>query len=154
MPDDDILRDAIAAASDGDRVPRVSVGPRAGDDVRVAASAAATAAQLTLAPHELVEYDEATARHAAVAVITRDFAYASEYVPRAVAEPLVARFLALVPPPRRFFSNGSCLREPLVDVDGVVHKGRWNPATPATFDMGVIVVGEARCAVLWFEDED
>jgi hypothetical protein len=30
----------------------------------------------------------------------------------------------------------------------------WDPATQATFDMGVIVVGTAKAGCLWVEDED
>ena len=30
----------------------------------------------------------------------------------------------------------------------------WNPATQATFDTGVLIVGSERAGCLWVEDED
>ncbi|KRR13705.1 hypothetical protein CQ12_17600 [Bradyrhizobium jicamae] len=30
----------------------------------------------------------------------------------------------------------------------------WMPATPATFDMGVLVIGTTKAGCLWVEDED
>jgi hypothetical protein len=30
----------------------------------------------------------------------------------------------------------------------------WDPATDATFDMGVLVLGAAKSGCLWVEDED
>jgi hypothetical protein len=30
----------------------------------------------------------------------------------------------------------------------------WTPATPATIDMGVLVIGETKSGCLWAEDED
>jgi hypothetical protein len=30
----------------------------------------------------------------------------------------------------------------------------WSPATPATFDMGVLVIGEGKAGCFWVEDED
>jgi hypothetical protein len=32
--------------------------------------------------------------------------------------------------------------------------GSWMPATHATFDMGVLVIGATRVGCLWVEDED
>jgi len=34
------------------------------------------------------------------------------------------------------------------------HLRTWTPATDATFDMGVLVIGVTRVACLWVEDED
>lgn len=31
---------------------------------------------------------------------------------------------------------------------------QWSPATNATFDMGVLIIGESSSGCLWVEDED
>ena len=93
--------------------------------------------------HEVVE---STARAIAVHVLTRDLAYHSEVIPTDDALELVSLFFELCRGPSgRFFSNGDFSLKP---------PASWIPATEATFDTGVLIVGSARSGCLWVEDED
>ena len=52
------------------------------------------------------------------------------------AEQLTDRFFGLFGDGLRFFTNN------------------WCPATDATFDEGILVLGAKSCGCLWVEDED
>jgi hypothetical protein len=47
----------------------------------------------------------------------------------------------------RYFTNAA-------DDSVSVMSSSWNPATPATFDRGVLVVSKEGSACFWVEDED
>ena len=92
------------------------------------------------------EIDEETAREVAAGVIHRDLAYRAEILPPAEASALAARFFErCIGPGCRFYSNSD---------SSPGSSGGWSPATDATFDGGVIVVGRERSGCLWVEDED
>lgn len=92
------------------------------------------------------EISEPTARAIAMHVLTKDLAYHAEVIASDEALDLVSRFFALCCTPGwRFFSNGDfSLKE----------SASWMPATEATFDTGVLIVGSGRSGCLWVEDED
>jgi hypothetical protein len=86
------------------------------------------------------------ARAILVRILHRDLAYDSIIVPLDEAEELAAGFLlAASSPACGYFSNGDFSRTPPL---------AWNPATEATFDTGILVVGAKQSACLWVEDED
>jgi hypothetical protein len=92
------------------------------------------------------EIGGSTARAIAVHVLNRDLAYHTEVMPTDDAIELVSLFFELYcGPSGRFFSNGDFSQKPAAS---------WMPATEATFDTGVLIVGSARSGCLWVEDED
>jgi hypothetical protein len=92
------------------------------------------------------EIGESTARAIAVHVLNRDLAYHTEVMPTDDAIELVSLFFELCcGPSGRFFSNGDFSQKAAAS---------WMPATEATFDTGVLIVGSARSGCLWVEDED
>ena len=63
----------------------------------------------------------------------------------------------VVPEPHTYFTNGdwttssdpaSDSTHPLATLEG------WDPISDATYDSGVVCVGEGSAAVLWVEEED
>src|SRR5262245_48376011 len=82
------------------------------------------------------EIDEASARLSVRRLLHRDLAYSAEIMPERQAEQLTERFFAQFGSGARFFTNN------------------WCPATNATFDEGVLVMGSHRSGCLWVEDED
>ncbi len=87
------------------------------------------------------------------AVLRRDFAYSTLLLHPSTARSLSARFLGLFPAPARFFTNGfwDVYQSP---TRKSVSRFSWIPATPFTFDGGVLVLGTARSGCIWFADED
>jgi len=82
------------------------------------------------------EIDEASARLSIRRLLHRDLAYSAEVMPEQQAEQLTEQFLAQFGSGARFFTNN------------------WCPATNATFDEGVLVMGPDHSGCLWVEDED
>jgi hypothetical protein len=87
--------------------------------------------------------DISDAASIATGILSRDLAYDTEIMSQARAAALWQQFLRLFDGQKiHLFSNArSGLRQ-------------WTPATDATFDMGVLIVGESRSGCLWIEDED
>ena len=80
-------------------------------------------------------------------ILHRDMAYGSELMAPGVAATLASSFLEQTSSPAcSYFSNGDFFEES--------SSHGWNPATQATFDTGVLVVGVERAGCLWVEDED
>lgn len=71
-------------------------------------------------------------------------AYDTVLMPRERAAELAARFVALIPEPRRWFTNHQGFPDPTA----------WNPATDFTFDAGYVATAEGRAWIAWFTDED
>lgn len=94
---------------------------------------------LSTEPGTYCEIDRATAEARMIDLLEYDLAYDSDIVPRAEAESLAREFLDAVPG-ARFYSNGT--------------RQDSMPATRATFDGGVIAIGEGGSACFWVEDED
>ncbi len=82
------------------------------------------------------EIDEASARRSVRQLLHRDLAYSDEVMPQHKAEQLTEKFFKQFGTGARFFTNNGC------------------PATDATFDEGVLVVGTQRSGCFWVEDED
>ncbi len=95
---------------------------------------------------------EEEARRVLVRILHRDLAYYSELMPQKEAERLSSTFLGLIPNPR-FVTNGRFHDAPILG-PRVQVLATWNSAASATFDTGVILVGEKTSACLWIEDED
>ena len=87
---------------------------------------------------------EPVAASDAVALVTsvlhKDMAYSHPLMPEERAKELAQRFLAQFGAEARFYSNG--------------WPRAWKPATDATFDTGVLVIGDERSGCIWVEDED
>ncbi len=97
------------------------------------------------------EIDAATARAVVCHVLSRGLVYHTRYMSPDEADRLAAAFLDLFGPAALYFGNG--WRPP--DVPGErMMSNSWTPATDATFDTGVVVVGPERSGCLWVEDED
>jgi hypothetical protein len=82
-----------------------------------------------------------------------DAAYNSEIIPLPRAAELADRFLDQFGTDGvRYYTNGTFheARGPSLTWSGA----SWNPATEATFDTGVLVVGPNGSGCLWVEDED
>jgi hypothetical protein len=101
----------------------------------------------------------------ALAIVTtllhRDLASNTELMSLAQASDLATRFFDLVPEPHTYFTNGdwttssdptldatSASTHPLATLEG------WDPISDATYDSGVVCVGEGSAAVLWVEEAD
>ncbi|UPK03590.1 hypothetical protein [Bradyrhizobium sp. 170] len=83
------------------------------------------------------------AQEIATRVLSADLAYGSTIMSISDAADLWRQFVALFDGQNvEFFSNAAAI------------PNAWTPATPATFDMGVLVVGADKAGCLWVEDED
>jgi hypothetical protein len=102
--------------------------------------------ELNAAASCYTEISGEAAQSIAVAILHRELAYGVEVVPEPTAIELAAEFLtACQSPGCRYYSNGNFSQSSLVS---------WMPATAATFDTGILVLGRERCGCLWVEDED
>ena len=80
-----------------------------------------------------------------VRMLTHSLAYRVRRMERADAAALADRVLAVLGVGGQCWSNARL-------VDGEL--GSWNPATQATFDLGIVAAGEDVALLLWVEDED
>lgn len=79
----------------------------------------------------------------ATRVLCADLAYDTEIMSVSDAADLWCQFMALFDGQDvGFVSNTG------------TQSGAWTPATPATFDMGILVIGATKAGCLWVEDED
>jgi hypothetical protein len=126
------VHDQISAARD---CGHVTCGPSAATDLEGVARAFGLSTQ----PGTYSEIDRAAAEARMIDLLQYDLAYDAEIMPHATAENLARDFLDSVPG-ARFYSNGT--------------RQQSMPATRATFDGGVIAVGDSGSACFWVEDED
>ena len=85
----------------------------------------------------------AEADRIATRLLGADLAYDKQIMSASMAAELWQQFMALFDGQDvEFVSN--------TDAQTVA----WTPATPATFDMGVLVIGTSKAGCLWVEDED
>jgi hypothetical protein len=83
------------------------------------------------------------AQEIATRVLSADLAYGSTIMSVSDAADLWWHFVALVDGPEvEFFSSAGAV------------PNSWTPATSATFDMGVLVIGATKAGCLWVKDED
>jgi hypothetical protein len=73
-------------------------------------------------------------------ILHKDMAYRQPLMTEERAKELTEQFLGQFGADAKFFSNG--------------WPGGWSPATDATFDTGVLVIGKDRSGCIWVEDED
>lgn len=78
----------------------------------------------------------------------QDLLYGRELMPSATAKQLAGAFLDAFDGELRLFTNGTFGRAGGEDGRG------WTPATEATVDTGVLVLGASSCGCLWFADDD
>ena len=84
---------------------------------------------------------EATA--IATRLLSNGLAYGNEIMSTSSAAELWQQFMALFDGEDvEFVSNTDAQME------------SWSPATPATFDIGVLIMGESRAGCFWVEEED
>lgn len=126
------VHDRIAAARD---CGRVTCAPRAATDLE----GVARGSGLSTDAGTYREIDRAAAEARMIDLLQYDLAYRTEIMAPALAADLTREFLDSVPG-ARFYSNGT--------------QGDFRPATRATFDGGVILVGDGGSACFWIEDED
>ena len=96
--------------------------------------------------------DVALARRTILALLQFDMAYDRRIMSEAEARRLLASFEVV----SGLSEEGAYLYgnvESPFEREGLL-LGSWNPATKATFDAGVLVIAQDRCACLWVEDED
>lgn len=123
---------------------RVRCGPGAGGALLEVAASHGLRADPTL----YVQIDRATARRLLVQLLHREVAYSGVLMPLTRAEALADAFLRETEGPGcRYFTN-------VVGTTESVRETSWNPATDATFDMGVLVLTERGSACFWIEEED
>jgi hypothetical protein len=87
--------------------------------------------------------ERAEAEEVATYILHVDLAYRSEIMSRARAADLWRHFMQLFQGQEVEFATNAGAQA-----------GSWMPATKATFDMGVLVIGPTRAGCLWVEDED
>lgn len=82
--------------------------------------------------------------------ICYDLAYKEKLMPEPEVKALVTRFLDHFGDEKPcFYTNGNYYEGQSSWVDLA-----WNPATDATFDTGVLILGQLKAGCLWVEDED
>ncbi|MDQ6612160.1 MAG: hypothetical protein M3Y64_06980 [Gemmatimonadota bacterium] len=95
----------------------------------------------------------ADAHAIATALLYRDLAYQTKIMPIAEAADLATQFLDLAPEPHSYFTNGDWTTA--IDANHTIATlNGWDPISDATFDSGVVCVGDGVAAILWVEDED
>jgi len=141
----DVLERIVAARTIGD----IIAGVKPGAVARVGEAAAAFGLLGDDAIYTEIAPDEASA--VLTSVIHHDMAYHAEIVSQQTARELAEAFVGTFDADgMRFFTNGTFGRRPPAP-----HIGRsWRPATAATYDTGVLVLGPSSFACLWFLDED
>jgi hypothetical protein len=87
--------------------------------------------------------ERAEADEIATYILHADLAYGSEIMSRKRAAHLWQYFMELFQGQDLEFATNAGPQA-----------GSWKPATKATFDMGVVVIGTTRTGCLWVEDED
>jgi hypothetical protein len=131
---------------------------RCGFSTRVAPSVVELAREFALRDDASIYHEiaEADARTLVRVALRRDLAYGAELMAEGRAATLADDFIAAFGGTGvRYFSNGSWHLPPVVASDGRSgHGPGWTPATAATFDTGVLVIGPARSGCFWVEDED
>ncbi len=86
-------------------------------------------------------------------VLHRDLAGNAAIMREAEASELATAFLDLAPEPHSYFTNGEWTAA-LSSADATANSVAWDPISDATFDAGIICLGDGMAAMLWVEDED
>jgi hypothetical protein len=104
----------------------------------------ATEADLYRIGSEWREVDRGRAEAVLTQVLHRDMAYQVEVMPLNRAQSLAQALIAHCGTRAKYATNTE-------DMPG---RSIWFPATDATFDCGVLIIGDRARAVYWVEDED
>ena len=97
------------------------------------------------------ETDAEMARAIVVNILHRDLAYGNRVLSLSRAEALASEVIQRFADPKaRFFTNAEFKQ----DAGAALVMSRWDPATTATFDTGVIMLGPNESACVWVADED
>jgi len=115
-----------------------------------AASVLAAAFGLSSEPGRYREIDEALARGILVGILHRDLAYGARIMSLARAEALAGEVIQTFGRRgSRYFTNGEFKQ----DAGAGLVLSKWDPATKATFDTGILIVGPGEAACIWVEEE-
>ncbi len=79
-------------------------------------------------------------------ILHKDMAYSHPLMAEERAKELAERFLEQFGAEAKLYSNGWTGSE--------TESTGWNPATDATFDTGVLIIGNDHSGCIWVEDED
>ena len=79
-------------------------------------------------------------------ILHKDMAYSHPMMAEERAKELAEQFLEQFGAEAKLYSNGWTGWE--------AGSTGWNPATSATFDTGVLIIGNDRSGCIWVEDED
>ena len=116
-----------------------------------AASVLAAAFGLSSEPGRYREIDEALARGILVGILHRDLAYGARIMSLARAEALAGEVIQTFGRRgSRYFTNGEFKQ----DAGAGLVLSKWDPATKATFDTGVLIVAPGESACVWVTEED
>lgn len=89
------------------------------------------------------------------ALLVEDMAYNSPIVPVREAEELTKEFIeAIGGEDSMFFTNARWAKPSRVRHTASLELKGWIPATPHTFDSGILVLAGSRIGCAWFMDED
>jgi len=128
---------------------------RCGLSARPSPTPAELAAEFGLDPDPRLyrEIDADSARRLVGLLLRTDMVWSGPAMPPDRAEQLAGRLLAeFGTDGARFFTNG--LFDPPAGPPRDWAGAGWTPATVATFDAGILVVGPQRSGCLWVEDGD
>ena len=100
-----------------------------------------------------VRLDRDGATRVLLRVLQQDLAYDSSVMQFEEADRLAQAFLAHVGTGAVYFTNGSWVETWQPREPGAIGL-TWKSLSEATFDAGVLAVGEHVAAILWVEDED
>lgn len=92
------------------------------------------------------------ARGLLVRILTRDLALNAPVMSREDGERLADRFLQFFPSPTRFFSNTPVSDESELEGEDT-WTGSFQAISEATFDTGIVALGDGRIGMLWVKDE-
>ncbi len=107
----------------------------------------ATQFGLSFTPEKYHEISKLQAESVAKHILYRDLAYDVELMPKSEVQKLTNRFFDCFNEDNtRYYTNG--------DYYSAKSEHKWNSATAATFDTGILIVSRSKVGCLWVEDED
>lgn len=124
--------------------PHSTTGPSAVDHVVQAHGLRGIAA-------DWIEISAADAHAIVTTLLHRDLAFQGEIMPLATASELATQFFDPIPEPHAYFTNAEWTHD---DGSELATLHGWTPISDATFDSGVVCLGDGRAALLWMQDED
>jgi hypothetical protein len=106
-------------------------------------------------PSIYFEVQEAEALEILCKLLHQDMAYESAIMAGEEARVLAETFVGLFRETEsRYYTNGNWHLPPQQWGTSAITHSSWTPTTDATFDGGILIIGEASSGCVWFEDED